>query len=60
MYTNWLKYFQAEANAQYLEIAENGFDPLTSGLWAQHASAAPLCYTPQLVASTQTARLQEN
>ena len=25
-------------------IAEDGFDPSTSGLWAQHASAAPLCY----------------
>ena len=25
------------------EIAERGFDPRTSGLWAQHASTAPLC-----------------
>ena len=25
-------------------LAEDGFDPSTSGLWAQHASAAPLCY----------------
>ncbi len=25
------------------ELAEQGFDPWTSGLWAQHASAAPLC-----------------
>ena len=24
-------------------VAEDGFDPSTSGLWAQHASAAPLC-----------------
>ena len=24
-------------------IAGNGFDPLTSGLWAQHASTAPPC-----------------
>ena len=34
----------------YLKIlAEDGFDPSTSGLWAQHASAAPLCYhTPQM------------
>ena len=24
-------------------IAENGFDPGTSGLWVQHASSAPLC-----------------
>ncbi len=27
-------------------IAERGFDPRTSGLWAQHASTAPLCYEP--------------
>ena len=26
------------------ELAERGFDPRTSGLWAQHASAAPLCF----------------
>ena len=26
-----------------LFIAESGFDPPTSGLWAQHASSAPLC-----------------
>ncbi len=25
-------------------IAKRGFDPRTSGLWAQHASTAPLCY----------------
>ena len=25
-------------------IAERGFDPRTSGLWAQHASAAPHCF----------------
>ncbi len=25
-------------------IAEDGFDPSTSGLWAQHAPTAPLCY----------------
>ena len=24
-------------------LAEHGFDPRTSGLWAKHASAAPLC-----------------
>ena len=24
-------------------LAEQGFDPRTSGLWAQHASFAPLC-----------------
>ena len=27
-----------------IQIAEDGFDPSTSGLWAQQASAAPLCY----------------
>ena len=26
-------------------LAERGFDPRTSGLWAQHASTAPLCYS---------------
>ena len=26
-----------------LFIAESRFDPPTSGLWAQHASSAPLC-----------------
>ena len=30
-----------------LVLAERGFDPRTSGLWAQHASTAPLCYTPK-------------
>ena len=25
-------------------VAEGGFDPPTSGLWAQHASSAPLCW----------------
>ena len=24
-------------------LAERGVDPRTSGLWAQHASTAPLC-----------------
>ena len=27
------------------KIAEDGFDPSTSGLWAQHAPTAPLCLT---------------
>ncbi len=27
-----------------VRLAERGFDPRTSGLWAQHASTAPLCY----------------
>ena len=26
------------------KLAERGFDPRTSGLWAQHASTAPLCF----------------
>ena len=26
------------------KIAERGFDPRTSGLWAQHAPTAPLCW----------------
>ena len=26
-----------------LFIAESGFNPPTSGLWAQHASSAPRC-----------------
>ena len=30
-------------NKQIKELAERGFDPRTSGLWAQHASTAPLC-----------------
>jgi hypothetical protein len=35
------KYFQKEKN---LSIAERSFDLRTSGLWAQHASTAPLCF----------------
>ena len=30
-------------------IAERGFDPRTSGLWAQHASTAPLCWCDQYI-----------
>ena len=29
---------------QKKKLAEDGFDPSTSGLWAQHAPTAPLCY----------------
>ena len=30
-------------------LAEDGFDPSTSGLWGQHNSAAPLCFnSPQM------------
>ena len=28
---------------RYQKLAERSFDLRTSGLWAQHASAAPLC-----------------
>ena len=31
------------AKEKKIKIAERGFDPRTSGLWAQHASTAPLC-----------------
>ena len=27
-----------------IDVAERSFDLRTSGLWAQHASTAPLCY----------------
>ena len=30
-------------NTKNILLAERGFDPRTSGLWAQHASTAPLC-----------------
>ena len=33
-------------------IAEDGFDPSTSGLWAQHAPTAPLCWVMQQSGST--------
>ena len=29
---------------KYKEVAERSFDLRTSGLWAQHASTAPLCF----------------
>ena len=32
------------AKEKKVKIAERGFDPRTSGLWAQHASTAPLCF----------------
>ena len=37
---------RSEKTCVFLEnvyVAEGGFDPPTSGLWAQHASSAPLC-----------------
>ena len=37
-------------------IAERGFDPRTSGLWAQHASTAPLCCPCNRKASLKTKR----
>ena len=30
-------------NQKRKKLAEDGFDPSTSGLWAQHAPTAPLC-----------------
>ena len=30
--------------AQIKTLAASGFDPPTSGLWAQHASTAPRCF----------------
>lgn len=40
----YLKYKYLEKWLLQTHLAENGFDPLTSGLWAQHAPAAPLCF----------------
>ena len=37
----------------YLKIAERSFDLRTSGLWAQHASTAPLCSTVELYSFRQ-------
>ena len=31
------------------KLAERGFDPRTSGLWAQHASTAPLCCSHAII-----------
>ena len=36
---------ESDDKNQKMSLAERGFDPRTSGLWAQHASTAPLCYT---------------
>ena len=38
------------------KLAERSFDLRTSGLWAQHASTAPLCYTVS-TGRTQVSRL---
>ena len=35
-------------------LAERGFDPRTPGLWAQHASTAPLCYSYNPIQSNPT------
>ena len=32
-----------------INIAEHSFDLRTSGLWAQHASTAPLCFVANAV-----------
>ena len=36
-------FFLLSSKEKKHSLAEDGFDPSTSGLWAQHASAAPLC-----------------
>ena len=38
------KYSMDSKNRWHEYIAGNGFDPSTSGLWAQHASTAPPCF----------------
>ena len=45
-YDNQRKNEQANTKRKIMApiLAERGFDPRTSGLWAQHASTAPLCY----------------
>src|SRR4029434_1510567 len=47
---NLLLYFSSWfQTAVWVCVAEDDFDPSTSGLWAQHASAAPLCFfSPQM------------
>ena len=45
---SWVNSHEAVAEGTRLvskqkQVAERGFDPRTSGLWAQHASTAPLC-----------------
>ena len=40
---NGKKFVLSSDSSKERHIAEEGFDPPTSGLWAQHASAAPLC-----------------
>ena len=37
--------YNESGGGKKMKIAERGFDPRTSGLWAQHASTAPLCFT---------------
>uniref|UniRef100_A0A8D1T4Q4 Uncharacterized protein n=1 Tax=Sus scrofa TaxID=9823 RepID=A0A8D1T4Q4_PIG len=38
-----VSFLKMEGKKAFSSISEDGFDPSTSGLWAQHASAAPLC-----------------
>src|SRR4029434_9873016 len=54
-YSEIEKWFQVrqkqfiEFSAVWVCLAEDGFDPSTSGLWAQHFSAAPHCFfSPQM------------
>ena len=35
---------RGEKRKKKKRVAVTGFDPATSGLWAQHASAAPHCF----------------
>ena len=38
------------------KLAERGFDPRTSGLWAQHASTAPLCCSESIRSKMRSRR----
>ena len=60
--TLWINWLQATCNKKIEKkssrgkstpLAERGFDPRTSGLWAQHASTAPLCFDVQLSTKAQ-------
>ena len=39
-------------NIKIQHLAERSFDLRTSGLWAQHASTAPLCFVDNAVVSS--------
>ena len=48
----------ATKNEKYgVQVASTGFDPVTFGLWAQHASSAPTrCLVPAALISARRAR----